>query len=378
MILETQKLQKIITKILWALDTDNSKSNNPTEIKVGDKLELVVNDGKLYLNVTNKDYYVRATINDVQDENFRAVVNAKLFLNLISKLTTEQIELTTTSTVLIAKANGSYKFPLIYEGNELLKLEEININNPTATFDISTETLASILNFNLKELNKSDTVNPIQKLIYIDELGCLTFTTGACVNNFSLKQPIKLLLNQKLVKLFKLFEGEYVKFTIGYDQLKSGLIQTKVRFENDDIVITSITATEESLLGKFPVKVIREMVKAPYPYQMSIDRVLLSQALSRLLLFNTARDDNNKDFGTIKFESDKISIFDSKEENKEEIDVLNSNLTDTYESSIDINNLKAIIDNCNEDVLLFSFGNSKSFVLSRGNIINLIPESRRA
>ncbi len=377
MILETQKLQKIISKILWALDNDSVKNASPNETAVGDKLELVVTDGKLYLNVTNKDYYVRATINDIQDENFRAVVNAKLFLNLISKLTTEQIELSVTSTMLIAKANGSYKFPLIYEGNDLLKLEEIVINNPTSEFTIPVDYLSSILNYNLKELNKNEVVNPIQKLFYIDEQGCITFTTGACVNNFSLSQPIKLLLNQKLVKLFKLFEGDNVKFTIGYDQLKSGLIQTKVRFENEDIIITSITSTEESLLSKFPVKAIRDRVKMSYPHQITIDKLALSQALSRLLLFNNSRDDSLKDFGIFKFSADKVVIYDSKEENKEEIDILNSNVTDGYEAIIDINNLKVIIDNCSEDILLFNFGNGQSFVLSRGNITNMIPEARR-
>ena len=96
----------------------------------------------------------------------------------------------------------------------------------------------SILQFNSKELSKGIISRPIQKLYYVDEHGALTFTTGACVNSFELQQPVKLLLNDRLVKLFKLFKGEQVDFTLGYDTISEDTIQTKVRFESDDIIIT--------------------------------------------------------------------------------------------------------------------------------------------
>ena len=44
--------------------------------------------------------------------------------------------------------------------------------------------------------------NPIQRLYYMDERGAVTFTSGACINNFTLEKPVKILLNNKLVKLF--------------------------------------------------------------------------------------------------------------------------------------------------------------------------------
>ena len=74
----------------------------------------------------------------------------------------------------------------------------------------------------------------------MDEKGAITFTNGACVNSFTLEQPVKLLFNNRLVKLFKLFKDESVKFTIGYDPISDDIIQTKVRFATSDIIITAI------------------------------------------------------------------------------------------------------------------------------------------
>ena len=50
---------------------------------------------------------------------------------------------------------------------------------------VDSEVLKSISHYNVKELAKGIIINPdIQKLHYVDEKGALTFTTGACVNNF--------------------------------------------------------------------------------------------------------------------------------------------------------------------------------------------------
>ncbi len=366
MIINTQKLQEISNKILQAVDTDATTSVSSN----GDKLELVVENNQLRLNVTNKEYYARVVIDDVANEDLRAVVDARLFLNLISKLSTENIELTTGNSTLKIKSGGSnYKLPF----SDVEKLDEINIINVTSSFNISSDILLSILNYNSKEI-KSGTTLPIQKLFYVDEQGCLTFTTGACVNNFTLDQPIKLLLNQKLVKLFKLFKNGAVKFTLGYDEVSGGVIQTKVKFENDEISITAITSTDNSLLDKFPVDKIRALANSTLSYQAQLNKNELSNAITRLLLVNASRGGFNKIFGTIKFNKDSVVVYDSKEENNEVISC-KTNVVDTYSSIIDIENLKSILDSCVEDDILFNFGNKSCIILSRGNVKNVLPEA---
>ena len=372
MIINTQKLQDISNKILQAVDTDATTAVSTN----GDKIELVVENGQLRLNVTNKEYYARVVIDNVPNENLRAVVDAKLFLNLISKLSSNDVELSTTDNFLKINSGGSnYKLPIIYGESEVIKLDEIIINNVTSSFNISSDVLLSILNYNSKEL-KSDTNLPIQKLFYIDEKGCITFTSGACVNNFTLDQPIKLLLNQKLVKLFKLFKSGEVKFTLGYDEVSQGLIQTKVKFENDEISLTAITSTDNSLLNKFPVDKIRNLANSMLNYQVSLNKNELLSAITRLLLVNASRGGFNKFFGTVEFTPNEVIVYDSKQENKEVI-TCKTNVAYTYTSTIDINNLKVILDSCVEDEILLNFGNKTCLILSRGNVKNVLPEAHK-
>jgi DNA polymerase III sliding clamp (beta) subunit (PCNA family) len=81
MILKTKTFQEAAKTILMAVD------NNAANI------ELVVKENNLYLNVTNKEYYVSIKQELEQPETFNAVVDASLFLSLIAGISTEEFEL---------------------------------------------------------------------------------------------------------------------------------------------------------------------------------------------------------------------------------------------------------------------------------------------
>lgn len=369
MLLEVKKLQEAAVKILAAVD-----GGDVSEV-IKDTVEIKTKGKTLELNVTNKEYYVRVSLPIQEEVPFRAVVDAKLFLNLVSKITTSNLELEVDDNKLIIKGNGNYKLPLIYENDKLVELPEITIENETNSFNISSDILSSILNFNSKEIKTATAVKPFQKLYYIDEQGCITFSSGGCINSFTLPEKVTLLLNVKLVKLFRLFKDGDISFTLGHDEV-AGIIQTKIRLANDEVVITAITSTSENILSTVPANALRTRAQFNYPYQVSIDRTLLSQALTRLLLFNNASGGLNKDFGVFEFDTNSVAIFDAKKENKEVIPYVNSNVNEKYRVILDINSLKGTLDTCTEDVLVFNFGDRKCFVLSRGNIKNLMPEGR--
>ena len=233
MVIRIEEIQSACSKILAAVDSNSVSALTET-------LQLTTRGKDLFLNVTNNEYFAKVKLEMKEPVEFNATVNANLFLKLISQITTETIELSVTETALILKGNGTYNLPLIFDGDKLMELPEIIINNPTTNFSIDSSILQSILQFNSKELSKGIISRPIQKLYYMDELGAITFTTGACVNSFSLEKPVKVLLNDRLVKLFKLFKDGPVNFTLGYDTLADGVIQTKVRFESEDISLTAI------------------------------------------------------------------------------------------------------------------------------------------
>lgn len=371
MILKTKNLQEVCSKILPAVES--SELSN-----ILDTLQLKVVDKELFLSVTNKEYYVKAKLDITDETNFNATVGASLFLKLVSQLTVEDVELTVNENCLNVKANGSYRFPLIYDNDKLLELPTIEVKNITKEFDIPSAVLNSILTYNLKELDKGIVSRPVQKLFYVDEQGAITFTTGACVNSFTLDQPVKLLFNKRLVKLFKLFQDCQVHFRLAYDTVdNSDIIQTKVEFSNDTIKITSILTSDDSMLSQVPVVAIRGRADNLYPYSVVLSKNDLIQTLNRIYLFtsnsNEADMRNNISFT---FNKDAVEVSDVRGDNKETIKYLNaaSGIETTYNATLDVVDLKLTLDTCVEPSITLSFGDGKAFVLSRGSVKNVIPE----
>ena len=374
MIIRSEKFQDICSKILPAVDTNETSTLSTT-------LELITRDKVLYVNVTNREYYVQVKLDLDEDINFHATVNANLFLKLISQITTDTIELTVDETNIKIKGNGNYKLPLIYDNDKLLELPTIDIINETNTFNIKSDILKSILQFNSKELTKGVASKPVQKLYYVDECGAITFTSGACVNNFSLEAPVKLLFNNRLVKLFKLFDTASVKFTLGYDAISEDIIQTKVRFETDTITIVAILSCDDTLLKSVPVTAIRNRANVEnYPYSITVNKDLLLQAINRLSLFSSGLGSKEiiKPYITLEFTKDYVTIYDVNKENKEVLyfdsSASNFDSTDPYEVIIDLNELRTTLDTCVEQYLNINFGDDSAIVLSRQNIHNVIPQ----
>lgn len=373
MILRIEEMQSACSKILAAVDSNNLSVLTET-------LQMKSAGRKLFISVTNREYFAKVAIDVDTDVEFHATVNANLFLKLISQITTDTIEMNVVENSLVLKGNGTYNLPLIFDGDVLLDLPEINIYNPTVNFTINSEVLLSILQYNSKEITKGSISKPIQKLYYMDENGAVTFTTGACVNNFTLDKPVKVLMNDRLVKLFKLFKGEKVNFTLGYDALSNDIIQTKVRFESSNVSITAILSCDDSMLKQFPVNAVRGRAEASYPYSINMNREQLIQTINRLMLFTTSNNGKEivKPNSTFEFKRDYVTIYDVKKENKEDLYYTSTfaNIDDNYVAILDLNDLRATLETCAEQYVTLNFGDGQAVVLARGNIKNVIPECR--
>lgn len=368
MIIDTKKLKSVSSKILSAVDSNELSV-------VTETLQLKTLNNNLYLEVTNAEYFASICLDVSTTEIFYATVNANLFLKLISQITTESIELSTNDTSLIVKGNGTYKLPLIFDGDKLLELPEIEINNPTKNLVISSEILNSILTYNSKELTRGTISKPVQKLYYMDDSGAITFTTGACVNEFTLSEPLKILLNSRIVKLFKLFKDEDVNVTLGFDSLTNNMIQTKIRFESHDTVITAVLPSNDSLINSVPVSAIRGMADDIYAYSVVVNRDALLQTISRLLLFNTIGKEVIKPYSTFEFYSDSVIVWDIDKQNSEKVNYCNSDTNlQSYKAVLDLMDLKSILETSNEQYITLNFGNGRAFVIAKGKIKNIIPE----
>ena len=371
MVIETEIIKEQCAKIAQAVNKDNDAEHS--NYNITEVLEIYSYDRVLYINVTNKEYYVRVKINIDSDELIHATVNADLFLKLITQITTPDVELYTKAQTLVVKANGMYKLPLIFDGDKLLELPEIQINNVTCEMDIPCETLRGILRYNSKELRKKTVAQPVQRMYYVDNEGAITFTSSACVNSFKLDKPIRMLLNSKIVKLFKLFEDEFVSFKLGYDALADGIIQTKVSFIARDVELSAILSCDDTLLNSVPVSSIRGMADKIYPYSVTIFKDELIQAINRLTLFNKEKDDE----AIFEFSSNKLTIRNVDDGGCEEISYAGTplNISSPISTMLSFTDVKLSTESFTDQCIILNFGGpeEKAIIITKDNIKNVIP-----
>lgn len=371
MIIRTELIKETCSKILPAVD--DSGVSVVTEL-----LELEANGEYLHLSVTNKEYFteVRLPLGE-EVAPLHATVNAKLFLKLISLTTSDTIDLHSDGNTLTVKGNGSYKLPIVFENDAMMMLPRITIENVTNQMVLDGEILTNILQYNSKEISKNSVVRPVQKMYYVDDKGCITFTTGACVTSFSLDAPIRVLFNNKIVKLFKLFKDKKVNFSLGYDAISNDIIQTKVKFECDDIVITAILACDDTLINAVPVTAIRNRANTIHPYSVTLSKDALVETFNRLLLFSSeGSKDNSKFYSVFEFGADAVTVYDYAKNNCESLYYNNedSNITDTYTAILDITDVKNVLDTCSEQYVTINFGDNQAVVIPRQSVRNVIPE----
>lgn len=376
MILKTKTFQEAANKILVAVGLDRSAAN----------LELAAKDTALYLRVTNREYYVAVKFDLEAPTDFRAVVDANLFLNLISGISTEEFELIINDTHVVVKAGKStYKMAMIYENDQLMKLPIIKLDKEQITVDmpISQDILMSVLNVNGKEIQKAKKldVNELQRYYYIDETGCFTFTTGACVNSFVLEKPIKLLLTDKVVKLFKLFDTD-VWMSYGHLVNKDNSLQPIVVFQTENVYVASRLLNDETCISKIkaPCDAMKNLVKEAYDHNLVLSASDLSAAIGRLLMFyknSSAKADLSFVPAAVEFTETELSISDLSGDNKEIITIENGSVTPgNYSMGVNLIDLKAVLDSCKNEHITMNCGNHKSIIINRGTISNVIAETR--
>lgn len=370
MLLNTKEFKAICNIILSAVD--GSELSTLTET-----LGLKTEGKTLYLSTTNKEYYVKVAFPLEHEEVFHAAVNANLFLKLIAAITSETVELTINGTTLHIKANGNYKLPLITENDSILEIPVIKIENKTLEMNVSSSVLDSIVTYNSKQLAIGSVAKPVQKMFYVDHKGCITFTTGACVNTFELEKPFSLLMNSRLVNLFKLFKNSLVKFSLGYDAVSETIIQTKVSFETETITLAAITGCDDKLLSQVPVEAIRGRANKEYDHVVVLNVTAVTEAINRLLLFSAGygSKENLKPYSMFEFVDDKVTVYDTKKENTEVLNYQNgTRFTGNYAMTLDLIEFKKVLDNCTEQYITLNFGDNKACVVARGAIKNVLPE----
>lgn len=381
MILKLDEFKAVVAKIKTAVDNDRTAAN----------LELLVKDRCLFLNVTNREYFVSVRFPVETEEAFHATVDANQFLNLVAGMNAGEITLATTDSALVINfGKSSYKLGLIFENDKLLILPRIQLTaeHVNTEMSIEYEVLQSILNVNGREVQKAKhlDVNELQRYYYLDSdasgnATCFTFTTGACVNSFTLEKPIKLLLTDKVVKLFKLFNSD-VWMTYGHSTNSDNTLQPIVIFQTERVYVASRLLNDETYVNKIkaPCEAMKNLIKEHYDHSLVLSSSELSAAISRLLMFyknSSAKADLSFVPAIINFTNTELTISDMSGDNHEVITIENGSTTPGgYSMGVNLIDLKSVLDSCKNEHITMNCGNHKSIIICRANISNVIAETR--
>lgn len=370
--IKLKEFKEVASKILLAVDGKDASN-----------LRLRAKEGFLTLSVANQEYFVCVKMPLDTEEDLAATVDAQLFLKLITGLDTETFTLEVSNNVLLVKAGkGNYKLAMIYNKDQLLDLPPIIIQNKTVTMPISKDILESILNVNGKEMSKLKYLtNPkeAQKHYYIDECGCFTYTTGACVNAFTLDKPVKVLLTDRIVKLFKLFK-EDVSFSFGNDTTPSGLPETKAVFETENVYLAARVNNDASTLNQSvsSYNASKRYIAENFPYQVVISSDALAAAINRLTLFTKQSAENNAAYLPVNVSLvDGEVVLSDEVGNSESITIESGAVEEPYEMRANLVDFKQMVDSYKNDHLTLQCGNKHVIIFSKGSVHHLLIEIQK-
>ena len=331
----------------------------------------------IYFNLYNGESYISfKLVQEEVDPNFEVSIDNKAFIDLVNSLNTEYIDLSIKDNVLKISADKSnYKLAVIYDNNELWKPVAMFASNAEFETSISKDILASIDLVNTQELArvKEDRVkNGAGKLYYLSNNGCFTSANiyGACLNSFQLDNTFELLLTKKIVKLFKLFDGDIS--LLFCEDSEHGVSHIKVSLKDDTTLVTAIAPSDKSIRAAMLKMVYRlkEFASAIYQTHLVINTKELSSALSRLNIAakHLVRDKDANVRLDLILENNQITIKDEFE-NSEVISLQEGSLTiSTQVIRFYLEDLKPVVDLVTAEKLEIDTNTNGVVILSFDNI----------
>ena len=344
----TTVLQDLVSKAVKA-------SSFVVQIAITNLMQIKVENKKVYISTSDNNNLLEVFA-DSQSDDFKVVVDSKLFSQIVSKLSKENTTLTVSDKKLIIEADGKYNIPIQSDS------DGSTINFPTTKIienqpvnHVSVESLKSILT--LSKICKSEMKeNPAIYNYYADSEKILTYDfIKACYN------PIK--VSDKSICIPSEFMSllPYVCDDNGVD----------ITMDSDTILAYSSIGKLSGKLGSsvdlemFPTDDIMDSIQKTLSHTCKLSNTLLSSALDRLNLFV----DKINNGLTFTFTGTEVILKPLNSDCEEKIAYLQP-LTESVEPvNIILNSvvLKSLLAVCNPETLTIKFENNISiqFILDK-------------
>lgn len=319
----------------------------------------IKSDGeKIKLFTTDMTNSLCIIIDKVAGEEMDITVDADKFSKLIAKVTSEDIDLTVTDSVLVVKANGTYKIPLISDEEGLVSFPNI-VFEAEVENDIKLSSIMSAYNINRSALAKT-LEQPSLTGYYCGDKVITTDANVITFNDFNmLGNDEPALISAQLMQLLTLNKDENIKW--GFNKKTSEFC-----FLSSDIMIVGpmLEGIED-----FPAEQVMAYLDEAFPSNCKVPKELLLSVLDRLALFIEPYDKNGAYFT---FGRKGITIHSKKDASTETINYVESKDFAPFVCCVDIPMLKEQIQANPEDTIKLYYGNENALKMECGKVTQVI------
>ena len=344
---------KINTKLLQDMVSKAIKgTSNNKMIPITSLISIEILSGKLILKTTDGSNHLYITEKLEGDyTNFYSIVNADMFAKLVSKTTSEYIELNNKESYLEFIGNGSYKLEIpVNSDGDIIKFPQFNIKEDIVPQQISINNLKNILTAAKVSIAKTMEV-PCLTGYYISDKVVSTNREMICLIEDNLSSS-PILVSSYMAELLQLFEGNDLAF------IKD---ENKLMFSTD-----KITVLGKELEGKdiYPVAAVENLAKSDYDNLIVVNKQDLLNVLDRMALFVTDYDKNGV---YLNFAEKGLEIRSQKSNAIETIEFKSEKPAVEFNCLADIEMLKSQVGAIIGDIVNIYYGQATSLKLKEGN-----------
>ena len=349
------KISTTILKDAVAKSIKGSSNNNnlPLTSMIGIKLS----GGKLRLLSTDMVNTLCVIIDKVAGDDVDITVSADLFSKLISKVTSESVEMTVNDGVLNVKANGSYKIPIVSDENGDVSFPDITVDT-TLLAPVNVK-LTSILNvFNINRASLLDSVDsPLGGYMCTNE--AVISTNGGILtsNKLRLFGDDDLLIPPQMMYLLTLNDVEDITmYTDG----------NTLYFVTDNLIVAG---SELSGKEEYPVEDIADYFNIEFNSSCKVPRELLLSVIDRLMLFISSFD---KNCATFTFTRTGINISSKAGSSDELIRYVGSENFKEFSCEVNIPAFKKLVSASPLDTITLYYGDDSVIAIKDGNVSQIL------
>lgn len=355
-------------KIMVAKAIKGCSSN--ADILMTQLMAIELKDGVLKLITTDYSNYLYVQKDKVAGDDFYVVVYADKFARLISKLTSENVEMfvktgdSGNADCLVIKADGNYSLDLPYDENgELVRFPDPVADADDADWneaDTKLSTLRLIMTTGKSSVlptNEQSSGSPYTGY-FMGKQAVTTDTFSMCGIDIEMFDPA-VLIHADLVNLLDVLTKEdvHVKYS-----------EEEIEFVTSDVVVYGKLMDN---VDEFPLDAVEALLDEPYPSSCKIDRTKLVSLLDRLVLFVNEKVDSGEI--DIAFTKDGIAITSKSQSGHELIPYIESTNFADFVCSTNINVLISIIKSNHAEQIVVNYGKETGLKISEGNVKQIVP-----